>query len=111
MPSPTHIGARKGTRSWPANSSARSVICVGNARRYLIGVPIEPRAWGACDERPQEHALRPYDANFLRVHFDLLGERAQVIAPVAAALCAHTSAGLAGEGGNISTQSTLIVAL
>jgi hypothetical protein len=34
------------------------------------------------DERAQEYAFCPHDANFFRVHFDALGERAEVIATV-----------------------------
>src|SRR5262245_57888182 len=49
------------------------------------------------DERAQQYAFRAHDANFFRVHFDALGERAEVIATVAAAVGAHSFAGLSGE--------------
>ncbi len=48
---------------------------------------------GRSDERPQQRAFRPHDANFLRVHLDALGERAEVVATVAAALGPHALAG------------------
>lgn len=44
------------------------------------------------------HAFRSHDANFLRIHFDTLGECAQVIATVAAALGPRPLARLPGEG-------------
>jgi hypothetical protein len=34
----------------------------------------------------QQHAFRSHDANFFRIDFDSLSERAEVIAAVAAAL-------------------------
>jgi hypothetical protein len=52
---------------------------------------------GSGDQRAQEHAFRSHDANFFRVHFDELGQRAEVVAAVSARLGLHAPAGLAGE--------------
>jgi hypothetical protein len=41
--------------------------------------------------------LRTHDANFFRVDFDALSERAEVVTAVAAALDAHAPAGQAGK--------------
>ena len=49
------------------------------------------------DERAQQYAFRTHDANFFRVDFDALGERAEGVAAVAAALGPHAPAGLPGE--------------
>jgi hypothetical protein len=74
--------------------------------RISPGAPVRYKAWNAKtrrfyardgDEGTQQYAFGPFDANFFRVHFDALGERAEVIAAVAAALGAHTPAGLPGE--------------
>jgi hypothetical protein len=52
---------------------------------------------GSGDQRAQEHAFRSHDANFFRLHFDELGQRAEVVAAVSARLGLHAPAGLAGE--------------
>ena len=78
----------------------------GSGVRISSGAPLRYRTGHskACrfcarpdDERPQQCAFRPHDANFFRVHLDALGERAQVIATVAAAGGPHSFAGLRGE--------------
>src|SRR5262245_43608487 len=78
----------------------------GSGVRISSGAPLRYKTGNAKtrrfrarsgDERTQEYALRSHDANFFRVDFDALGERAQVVATVAAALGAHPSAGLPGE--------------
>ena len=50
------------------------------------------------DKRTQEYDFRAHDANFFRIHFDALGQRAEVVAAVAARLGSHALAGVAGEG-------------
>jgi hypothetical protein len=44
-----------------------------------------------------DFASPSHDTNFFRVHFDALGERAEVIAPVATALGPHALPSLPGE--------------
>jgi hypothetical protein len=45
----------------------------------------------------QEHAFRPYDANFFLIGFDALGERPQMATSVAAALGSHPFPGGPGK--------------
>src|SRR5882757_7482218 len=49
------------------------------------------------DERSQENAFRPRDAQFFLIDFDALGERAKMIAAVAAVLGPHAPAGCPGK--------------
>ena len=60
----------------------------------------------------QEHAIRPHNANLFRVYLDALGERAEVVAAVAARLGPYAPAGLAGdrfEGtSNLENRSPII---
>src|SRR3974390_3590887 len=72
-------------------TAAQQVRIVGGAPlRYKTGHSKHCRFCARCgDERAQEHALGAHDANLFRVNFDALGERAEVIAAVAAALGSH----------------------
>jgi hypothetical protein len=49
------------------------------------------------DKRAQKHYFRSHDTQFFLIHFDPLGERAEVIAAVAAALGPHALAGGPGK--------------
>ena len=78
----------------------------GHTFEIVSGAPLRYRTGHAktrrfCafsgDERSQEHAFRPHDAQFFLVDFDALGERAEVIAAVAAAIGPHSLAGGPGK--------------
>src|SRR5579863_3135939 len=49
------------------------------------------------DEVEQQFVFRPHDAQFFRIDFAMLGERAKIIAPIAAALGPRTLAGDPGK--------------
>jgi len=70
----------------------------GAPLRYRTG---HAKTWRFCafsgDERAQEHAFRPHDAQFFLIDFDPLGERAKVIAALAAAIDPHALAGYPGK--------------
>src|SRR5262249_53453079 len=73
-------------------------ISSGAPLRYKTGHSKTCRFSARCgDERAQQYAFRPHDANFFRVHLDALRERAEVVATVAAAVGSHSFAGLRGE--------------
>jgi len=71
-------------------------IVSGAPLRYKTGHSKTCRfcAWSS-DKRAEKHAFRTHHATFLRVHFDALGQGAEVITAVVA--CMHLR-GLAGEG-------------
>src|SRR5258706_2456618 len=83
-----------------------TIRAFGSGVRISSGAPLRYRTGHAktrrfCafsgDERAQEHAFRSHDAQFFLIDFDALGERAQVIAAVAAAIGAHALAGCSGK--------------
>ncbi len=97
----------------PSNRALRRqrphVRIVSGARvRYRTGHSKTCRfCAGRSDERAQERAFRPHDANFFRVHLDALGQGPQMVAAVAARFGPHAPAGLAGEGlESLGRQST-----
>src|SRR5260221_7055695 len=61
----------------------------------------------SCDERAQEHAFQPHDAQFFLIDFDPLGERAEVIAAVAATIDPHSLAGCPGDLERLSCNKPL----
>lgn len=72
----------------------------GGAMLMLLGAPRgapgrQPELDGAS--RPQQYAFGTSDANFFGVDFDALGERAQVVAAVAARLGPCAPADLPGK--------------
>ena len=66
--------------------------------RYKTG-HAKTRRFRACsgDKGTQQYAFRAHDANLFRIDFNALGECAEVVAAIAAALGAHALAGLPGE--------------
>ena len=89
-----------------AGLQPRSLRIWGSEVRILPGAPLRYKTGHAktrrfCarsgDERAQQYAFRSRDANSLRIDFDPFGERAEVVAAVAARLRPHTLAGRPGE--------------
>jgi tetratricopeptide (TPR) repeat protein len=60
------------------------------------------------DECTQQYAFGTFDANFLRVDFDALCKRTEVIPAVAAAVGAHAPAGLPGEAERNNMRKALL---
>jgi hypothetical protein len=91
-----NAGVRQGFTLRRQRSQVR--ILSGAPLRYKTG-NAETRRFCACsgDERGQQYAFGAHEANFFRIDLDALGECAEVIATVAAALGAHALSSLPGE--------------